>query len=169
MIRIYTPDAADADRCRRAALLAGRPLLLKGSQGRRPVDALLPDPMPSIDDDTLLKGEAQFIGPDEAILFKPRWGAFYRTPLEAHLKARGVSTLVIAGCNFPNCTRATLYQASERDYRVTAVVDAISGLTPPDVACLESIGINCLTTAQLIALMEGNVSEALTQTGVHAP
>ena len=60
-------------------------------------------------------------------------------------------------------------KASERDYRVTAVVDAISGLTPPDVAWLESIGINFLTTAQLIALMEGNVSEALTQTGVHAP
>ena len=30
VIRIYTPDAVDADRCRRSALLAGKRILLKG-------------------------------------------------------------------------------------------------------------------------------------------
>ncbi len=41
-IRIYTPDARDAERCRIGSLLAGKRLLLKGSPGRRPADALLP-------------------------------------------------------------------------------------------------------------------------------
>lgn len=146
VIRIYTHDARDADRCRRAALLAGKPLLLKGSPGRRPADALLPDPAVPIDDDLLLSGGIQTIGPAEGILFKPRWGSFYRTPLEPFLDGKKISTLVIAGSNFPNCPRATIIEASERDFRIAAVTDAISGLTPADLAWLEKIGVQCVNT-----------------------
>ena len=149
VIRIYASDAEDADRCRRASLLAGHQLLLRGSTGRRPADALLPDPTVHIDDDRLLRGEVQAIGPDEAIIYKPRWGAFYRTPLEALLKEKKVSTLVITGCNFPNCLRASIYEASERDFRICAVVDAISGITPPDVVWLEKIGVNVVATERV--------------------
>ncbi|SNR94431.1 cysteine hydrolase family protein [Blastococcus mobilis] len=39
-----------------------------------------------------------------------------------------VSTVVIAGCNYPNCPRATVYDASEHDYRTLIAADAISGL-----------------------------------------
>ncbi|WP_459872860.1 hypothetical protein, partial [Endothiovibrio diazotrophicus] len=51
------------------------------------------------------------------MLYKPRWGAFYRTSLESHLRGLDVSTLVFSGCNFPNCPRTSIYQASERDFR----------------------------------------------------
>ena len=146
VIRIYTPDGLDADRCRRTSLLAGNQIVLKGSAGRRPADALLPDPSIRIDDNLLMGGGIQIIGSDEAIIFKPRWGAFYRTPLETHLKEKGVSTLVVTGCNFPNCTRATIYAASERDFRICAVEDAISEFTPPDAAWLEKIGVSSVTT-----------------------
>ena len=88
---------------------------------------------------------------------------------KTHLKKKGVSTLVIAGCNYPNCTRATIYEASERDYRITAVIDAISGITPSDVDWLQAIGVNCLTTAQLVDLIDKGASECLTQTGAEAP
>lgn len=146
VIRIYTPDARDADRCRRTALLAGKPLLLRGSAGRRPADALLPDPTIRIDDDLLLSGKIQTLGPEEGILFKPRWGAFYRTALESLLNEKNISTLVITGCNFPNCPRATIIEASERDFRIAAVVDAISGITPSDMRWLETIGVTNVTT-----------------------
>jgi len=149
IIRIYTPDGDDADRCRRNALRAGCRLLLKGSPGRRPADPLLPDPTVRIDDDRLMAGTVQTIGPAEVLIFKPRWGAFYRTPLEAHLRDKGVSTLVFCGCNYPNCPRASVYQASERDFRVVAAVDAISGIQRADVDGLENIGISCDATEEI--------------------
>ena len=154
VIRIYTADAADVDRCRRRQVLAGAPLLLKGSAGRRPADAILPAPSIRIDDDRLLAGGIQSIGPAEIIMFKPRWGAFYRTPLESHLQTSGVDTLVFAGCNFPNCTRASIYQASERDFRIAAAVDAISAITPPDIDWLRGIGVFCADTATLCRAVE---------------
>ena len=154
VIRIYTPDAADADRCRRSVLRSGSCLLLKGSCGCRLADALLPVPDVDLDEDRLLAGEVQQIGPAERVLFKPRWGAFYRTPLESLLRDAGISTLVFCGCNFPNCTRASIYQASERDFRVAAVVDAISNIAPPDVAWLETIGVGTLTADAACRYME---------------
>jgi nicotinamidase-related amidase len=156
VIRIYTPDAADADRCRRTPLLAGKPFLLKGTPGRQPADGLLPDPNIRIDDDLLMSGAVQPIGPAEAIIFKPRWGAFYRTPLEARLRKRAVNTLVFCGCNYPNCPRASIYEASERDFRITAVVDAISGMAQSDIFGLEKIGINC-TTSEAVCRLFRNI------------
>ena len=153
IIRIYTPDAEDADPCRRSALLAGKPILLKGSPGRRPADALLPGSDVRLADDQLLEGAIQPIGPQEAIIFKPRWGAFYRTPLESHLREMAVSTLVFCGCNFPNCPRTSIYQASERDFRIAAVVDAISAIHPRDVTGLASIGVSCLTADEICQLV----------------
>lgn len=146
VVRIYTADAADADRCRRAVLLDGAELLLKGTEGSQLAHALRPDPSVRLDADRLLAGKAQRIGPQERILYKPRWGAFYRTPLESLLREMNVSTLVFCGCNFPNCTRASIYQASERDFRVAAVVDAISNIAPTDVDWLAAIGVDPVTT-----------------------
>lgn len=153
VIRIYTPDAGDADRCRRSALLAGKAILLKGTPGRRPADALLPNRDVRIDDDRLLAGKIQRIGPTEVIVFKPRWGAFFRTPLDAHLDQCDVSTLVFCGCNYPNCPRTSIYQASERDFRITVALDAISGLQPSDIDSLVRIGVNCATADEICRTM----------------
>jgi len=49
----------------------------------------------------------------EWIMYKPRWGAYYNTILEKYLHNIGVNTVVVGGCNFPNCPRATIYEASE--------------------------------------------------------
>ncbi|MFF0373979.1 cysteine hydrolase family protein [Actinoplanes missouriensis] len=89
--------------------------------------------------------------PDEIVLFKPRWGAFYRTPLEPWLRDRDVDTTVIAGCNLPNCPRATLFEASERDFRTVLATDAVSQATPERLADLAGIGVTLLTTAEITA------------------
>jgi len=160
IMRIYTPDGKDADRCRRSALKAGRQLLLKGSPGRRPADPLLPDPAVRIDDELLMAGQIQAIGPQEALIYKPRWGAFYRTPLEDHLKEKLVSTLVFCGCNYPNCPRTSIYQASERDFRVVAAVDAVSGIQRADVDGLESIGVSCAAVDEICNALTTACQEA---------
>lgn len=155
VIRIYTPDATDVDRCRRSSLLAGQPLFLKGSAGRRPADSLLPGQDIRIDDALLMSGKIQPVGPEEVLVYKPRWGAFYRTPLEAHLKQKTISTLVFCGSNYPNCPRTSIYQASERDFRITAVVDAISKITPADISGLSHIGVNCATSEAVCQTVKG--------------
>jgi nicotinamidase-related amidase len=74
-------------------------------------------------------------------LYKPRWGAFYDTRLEEHLRGLGVTTTVFCGANFPNCPRTSMYEASERDFRVALATDAISGLYDRGRAELEGIGV----------------------------
>jgi nicotinamidase-related amidase len=149
IMRIYTPDGENADLCRKSALKAGSPLLLKGSPGRRPADALLPAPNIRIDDDRLMAGKIQPIGPNEVLIYKPRWGAFYHTPLETHLTEKGVSTVVFCGCNYPNCPRTSIYQASERDFRIVAASDAISGIQKGDIDGLEKISVRCLSAEDI--------------------
>jgi nicotinamidase-related amidase len=75
-------------------------------------------------------------------MYKPRWGAFYDTDLEQHLRESGSNTLVFAGCNFPNCPRTSIYEASERDFRIVLVSDAISGLYDRGIAECRSIGVH---------------------------
>ena len=87
------------------------------------------------------------------IIYKPRWGAFYETPLERHLRTLGVSTLLFCGCNFPNCPRTSIYEASERDFRVVLAEDAISGLYDRGREELRNIGVAVLPTAEVVAAL----------------
>jgi len=84
-------------------------------------------------------------------MYKPRWGAIYRTPLEEHLRGLGVSTVVFSGCNFPNCPRASIVEASERDFRVVLVSDAVSGLDERGQVDMRNIGVSIVTTTELLA------------------
>ena len=95
------------------------------------------------------------------VIYKPRWGAFFQTPLEAHLRALGVSTLVFAGCNFPNCPRASIYEASERDFRIVLAEDATSGLYERGKDELRTIGIVLMNAAELTASLLSSPAHAL--------
>ena len=94
-----------------------------------------------MESEKLLNGEIQKVGTNEVVIYKPRWGAFYNTPLEDYLKLKGINSLLFSGCNFPNCPRTSIYQASERDYRVGLATDAISGLYPRGEKELQNIGV----------------------------
>ena len=78
-------------------------------------------------------------------MFKPRWSAFYRTRLDQHLRDGAVTTVVVAGCNLPNCPRATLFDASERDYRAVLVRDATSQVTDERLQDLALMASRCQT------------------------
>jgi nicotinamidase-related amidase len=150
VVRLYQPDGSNVDLCRRAAVTGGQRVVAPGSDGAELVDALKPSPSVRLDAATLLAGKPQFIGPAEWVIYKPRWGAFYQTPLEQHLRELGVGTLVFCGCNFPNCPRTSLYEASERDFRLVLAREAVSGLYERGEQELSRIGVRSWTVGELV-------------------
>jgi nicotinamidase-related amidase len=146
IVRLYKPDGSNVDLCRRTAIAAGLRLVLAGSEGSQLAAPLLPFPNARLDVERLLAGDIQQIGNLESVIYKPRWGAFFRTPLESHLRHLGITTLVFTGCNFPNCPRTSMYEASERDFTLVAIKDAISGLDTQGQSQLENIGVTVWNT-----------------------
>jgi nicotinamidase-related amidase len=161
VVRLYRPDGSNADLCRRRAVEDGARLVLAGSLGAEPAPGLLPADAPRLDTPLLLAGGIQHVGLGEVVIYKPRWGAFFQTPLEAHLRALGVSTLVFCGCNFPNCPRASVYEASERDFRIVLAEDATSGLYERGKDELRTIGIVLRNAAELTASLLSSPADAL--------
>src|SRR5208337_2062833 len=156
IVRIYKADGSNVDLCRKELVEQGIALVLAGSSGCQLAPELLPDAGIELDADLLLSGGIQTINSREVVIYKPRWGAFYNTPLEQHLQEQSVSTLVFSGCNFPNCPRTSIYEASERDFRVVLVDDAISGLYDQGRQEMKNIGIEVLSTSQVIDAVERN-------------
>jgi nicotinamidase-related amidase len=161
VVRIYLPDGSNVDLCRRALIEAGRPLLLAETPGVQIAHDILPHPGVMLETPRLLSGDLQSIGPSEHILYKPRWGAFYRTSLEAVLGQWGVTTLVFTGCNYPNCPRTSIYQASERDFRVVLVSDALSGLYATGCTEMRNIGVNLMEHQEVIEALGSPASRAV--------
>jgi nicotinamidase-related amidase len=129
-------------------------MLTAGSDGTEIADGLLPSTSIRLDALRLLSGGIQSVGEREVIVFKPRWGAFYRTPVEEHLRALGVDTVVFVGCNFPNCPRTSMYEASERDFRVVCVEDGVSGLYDQGRHELDKIGVVRMSAAAVAESVE---------------
>jgi nicotinamidase-related amidase len=155
VVRLYQEDGSNVDPVRRAAVEGGQRMAAPGSDGAELLDELKPDPARRLDAEALLRGEFQRLAENEFVIYKARWGAFYGTSLEAFLRARAIDTIVLVGCNFPNCPRTTIYEASERDFRIVAVVDAISGAYDRGVQELRNIGVLALTTDRCLAWFAG--------------
>jgi nicotinamidase-related amidase len=152
MVRLYRADGTNAEPCRRDLVMGDTPVLRPGTSGRLLAPGILPESAVELDDELLLGGGVQLVGVGEVVLYKPRWGAFYGTSLEGHLRSLGVDSLVFVGCNFPNCPRASVYEASERDFRVALVDDAVSGLYDRGRDEMRNIGVNVLATADFLTL-----------------
>jgi nicotinamidase-related amidase len=153
VVRLYQPDGSNVDPCRRRAVQDGARVLMTGGAGSQLADDLLLEPNVTLDSSLLLAGGVQPLGEREVAMYKPRWGAFFDTPLERHLHEHGISTLVFAGCNFPNCPRTSIYEASERDFRVVLVRDAISGLYGRGEQELLNIGVGLMTADEVTAAL----------------
>jgi nicotinamidase-related amidase len=150
IVRLYESDGSNVDLCRRRAVEDGAGYLAPGATGSQIAADLLPADAATLDDELLLAGGAQPLGEHEVVIYKPRWGAFYGTSLEDHLRERQVSTLVFCGCNYPNCPRTSIYEASERDFRVVLVRDAISGLYERGEQELSRIGVTLMNAPQVV-------------------
>ncbi len=68
--------------------------------------------------------------PGDIVVTKQTWGAFASTDLEAELKARGVTQVVIAGVATGTGVEATARQAYEAGFNVTLALDAMTDTRP---------------------------------------
>jgi len=153
VVRLYLPDGSNVDVCRRQDVEQGLRMVAPHTDGAELVQALKPDAATRLDAETLLSGDLQHIGEQEYVIYKPRWGAFYETRLETFLHEHGVNTLVFCGCNYPNCPRTSVYQASERDLLAT---DALSQLYARGEQEMENIGVSLLTTREVALAVAGD-------------
>ena len=146
VVRLYKEDGSNVDMVRRKRIEDSVSAVRPGSDGAELVKDMKPDNV-RLDSERLLKGFTQELTPNEFVIYKPRWGAFYGTTLEKFLREKGINTLAFTGCNFPNCPRTSIYQASERDFRIVVVKDAISGIYGKGAEELTNIGCE-ITLAQ---------------------
>jgi nicotinamidase-related amidase len=70
-------------------------------------------------------------GPGDVVVTKTRVGAFSTTPLETHLRGRGIDTLVLAGVSTSGVVLSTVRDAADRDYRLFVLRDCC--LDTPEV------------------------------------
>jgi nicotinamidase-related amidase len=159
VIRIYNSDGSNVDLCRKRAVAElDKKLVIAGTQGAELVNELKPSSSSSskvrLDTELLLKGKLQQVASKEWIMYKPRWGAFYATPLEKHLRELKINTVVICGCNFPNCPRTTVYEASERDFRVVLISDATSNVYGRGLQELNKIGVELMTSDDCVVALK---------------
>jgi nicotinamidase-related amidase len=154
VIRLYYADGSNADLCRRKSIESGKQLVTPETDGAELMDELKPSADIKLNSTLLLSGNFQQIGSMEWIIYKPRWGAFYKTTLEGHLHELGVNTVVVCGCNFPNCPRTTIYEASERDFKIVMAKDATSLVYDKGLQELQNIGVLVMNTDECIAWLE---------------
>jgi nicotinamidase-related amidase len=154
VVRLYRPDGSNVDLVRRQSIEHGARIAVPGSAGSQIAAELFPNVV-ELDHELLLAGGFQQVGVAEHVIYKPRWGAFYGTNLDRHLREIGSNTLVFAGCNFPNRPRTSIYEASERDFRIVLVSDAISGLYDRGVEECRAIGVEVLELSETLDWLAG--------------
>jgi nicotinamidase-related amidase len=89
--------------------------------------------------------------PGDTVLRKPRYDAFYGTPLDHLLRVWRVRTLVICGTVANICVHYTAASAALRWYDVVIPRDAVSALDPFDLAA---------SLRQTTSLLAGRVTTA---------
>lgn len=82
-----------------------RPIVRRGERGAAIADGLEP-------------------GPDDIIVPKHRWSAFFQTSLELNLRSRGITTIVLAGLSTDVGIASTAFSARDRDFGIVIVRDA---------------------------------------------
>jgi nicotinamidase-related amidase len=66
--------------------------------------------------------------PSDVRITKKRWGAFHETPLDATLRALGVTQVVLAGVATSVGVESTARSAYEHEYNVILATDAMSDI-----------------------------------------
>jgi ureidoacrylate peracid hydrolase len=61
--------------------------------------------------------------PGDVAIYKTRFSGFYNTDLDAILKRRGVTKLIMTGCNTTICLESTIRDAMFRDYSTVLLSD----------------------------------------------
>jgi biuret amidohydrolase len=81
--------------------------------------------------------------PDERLIRKRRYSAFYSTDLEIILRGLGVTDVVVTGVTTEDCVHATARDAMFRNFRTAVVADATATYDHPD------LGFGAMAAAQV--------------------
>jgi nicotinamidase-related amidase len=105
----------------------------KKARGRLPNGIGDPGPMGRI----LVRGEPGhdiipelYPVPGEPVVDKPGKGAFHATDLDAMLKNRGITQLVVCGVTTEVCVNTTVREANDRGYECVVVEDCVGSYFP---------------------------------------
>ncbi len=126
----HRPDLADLPRNKkeRGRLKAGigdagpmGRILVRGEHGHDIIDELAP-------------------APGEPVVDKPGKGAFYATDLDALLRNRGISQLIVCGVTTEVCVHTTVREANDRGYDCLVLEDCTGSYFPE----FQAIGIKMI-------------------------
>ena len=103
--------------------------------------------------------------PDEYLIRKRRYSAFFATELELVLKSYGAETLVLVGALTDVCVHYTFVDAHQHDYRCRVVVDCVGG----SAQYAHDAALNAMAYLQRDALVTSDeVLEAFARAGAPA-
>jgi nicotinamidase-related amidase len=138
VVREYRADGSDIELTRLADFLGNRRYVVPGTKGCDIVDGLTPAP-----------GEYRVV--------KNRFSGFMNTELDFMLRRLGVTHLVVCGTQYPNCVRATIFDAVAYGYPVINVTDATSAqsqqIADANIGDLKNIGVDCMTVDEFLGLV----------------
>lgn len=139
--RAYRADGSDVEHTRRAVWAAGGRPLTPGSTG--PLSVENPPEFGRRDTDYQI--------------VKPRYSAFFQTPLDLLLRRLGVTGVLLAGTTTPNCIRTTCYDAISLDYQVVVLSDCCSSNTEEiqraNLLDMANVGADIRTSGELPAIL----------------
>lgn len=136
VIREHQPDGSDVEAFRMPKYTQGNGACVQGTHGAAIVDELKPLP-------------------NEKIIRKYRFSAFFHTQFDLVLRRLGIQRLVIAGTQYPNCIRATAVDAMSLDYHVVIVTDACSAqnaeVAEANIRDMLAMGITCEPLSKILS------------------
>jgi nicotinamidase-related amidase len=93
-------------------------------------------------------------GPDEYLIRKRRYSAFFATELELVLKSYGADSLILLGALTDVCVHYTFADAHQHDYRCHVVSDCVGGSSraahDAALAAMRYLQRNCLVTSDQV-------------------
>ena len=108
--RRYRADGSDVEKPRYDVWL----------RGGKPLSPGCPDAISAENPDEL---QPQ---PEDHVLIKPRYSAFFYTELDLLLRRKGITRIYLIGTTTPNCIRTTCYDGISLDYDVSVIEDGCS-------------------------------------------
>lgn len=139
VVREYRADGSDVEAFREQRFLDGPKAVVPGTLGCESVPEL-----------ASIEGEYRIV--------KKRFSAFMNTELELLLRRLRVAELIVTGTQYPNCVRATVFDAVALGYAVTLITDAASAQTEAvalaNIWDIAQVGVRCFTTEQFVGVQE---------------
>jgi nicotinamidase-related amidase len=145
VVREYRADGSDIEMNRLDGFLRKSRYLVPGTKGCEIVDPLRP-----------MDGEYRVV--------KNRYSCFMNTELDFMLRRIGVNHLVVCGTQYPNCIRATIFDAVCYGYNVINITDATSAQTPDiaqaNIVDIRNIGVACISLDEFIHAFNSDAQNA---------